>query len=90
MLATLDLRYDVIDVLGMLAAILTQLFIPKEYRPSAEGNRPAIRNIDESAKPHDGRHLECIGLGTPCVARVGDHVCPVPEEKHNRSTRRNH
>jgi len=65
MLTTLRLGYDMIDVLGMLSAVLTTMPITKKDRPTRQWRRSPIRNCDIATETDNRRNVERQALGAP-------------------------
>lgn len=82
MLAALDLRHDMIDVLRVPATVLAYMLIPEEDRPSRDGNRSSMRNRDVALESDDGRYGESLDLGMPCPLRIGNHHGALTEQEH--------
>jgi hypothetical protein len=49
-----------IDILGVLAAVLACVLVTQEYGTPRQRNGSSIRNVDKTSQPHDRRHMEGI------------------------------
>ena len=48
--------HDVVDRVGVGAAVLAAVPVAGHHGPPAEGDAPAVRHVHELAQPHDRRH----------------------------------
>lgn len=89
-LAALGPWNDVIEILGLMAAVLASVAVTLEDGPSVDRDPPLIRNPHVSSESHDRRRRHRDDLGTPERSVCNQNVGAITEHEHQGASHGDH
>jgi hypothetical protein len=82
--------HDVIEVLGLMTAVLTAVTVALEDRSAIHRDSSLMRNTHVSFEPNDRWRRHRYHFGPPERAIRHKQVGPIPQYEHQRASHGNH
>ncbi len=72
-----------VDALGGSVAVLTDVFVPGEYRPTGRGNLAVVGNLDVANESHNRRHIDGPPFGVKALGSRRHYGCLLIQDEHD-------